>query len=168
MSSWNVSLPSISPFLSRLGSNLCAPSTFPNSEARHVGFPSVSLQGPSQSVIGYGYPSASLAASLGSQHLAQPPQSIQKDPFVGQPPGGCPSIHAEHLGPRNRSRGSLMQASIPLTTHPPATPYSPPGGSTAQFQRSGIPYFVSPFMSNYPEARTPVQLSPHSRLIMPW
>ena len=33
--------------------------------------------------------------------------------------GGCPSIHPEHLGPSNRSRGRLMQPSIPLTTHPP-------------------------------------------------
>jgi hypothetical protein len=53
MSLWNVSLPSTSPFLSRLGSNLSA-YTFPTSDARHVAFPSVSFPGPSQSVVGYG------------------------------------------------------------------------------------------------------------------
>ncbi|CAB4037456.1 Hypothetical predicted protein [Paramuricea clavata] len=64
MSSWNVSLPSTSPFMSRLGLNLSSPSTFPTSDGRHVGFPSVSFPGPSQSAVGYGYPSASLAAPL--------------------------------------------------------------------------------------------------------
>jgi hypothetical protein len=52
VSSWNVSLRSTSPFLSRLGSNLSSPSTFPTSDARHVGFPSVSFPGPSQGAVG--------------------------------------------------------------------------------------------------------------------
>ena len=60
----------------------------PTSDARHVGFPNVSFPGPSQSAAGYGYPPASLAAPLGSQHLAQTPQPIQQHPFVGQNPGG--------------------------------------------------------------------------------
>jgi hypothetical protein len=64
--------------------------------------------------------------------------------------------------------GQANAAVHPSYYPPPATPYGPPGGSTAQVQRSGIPYFVSPFMSNSPRTRTPVQLSPHSRLITPW
>ena len=47
-----------------------------------------------------------------------------------------------------------MLPSIPSYYPSPPTKYGPPGGSTAQVQRSGIPYFVSPFMSNYPGART--------------
>jgi hypothetical protein len=168
MSSWNVSLPSTSPFLSRLGSNLSAPSTFPTSDARHVGFPSVSFPGPSQSAVGYGYPSASLAAPLGSQHLAQTPQPIQQDLFVGPPPGGLSLDPPGTSWSQQPFSGQANAAVHPSYYPPPATPYGPPGGSTAQVQRSGIPYFVSPFMSNSPGTRTPVQLSPHSRLITPW
>ncbi|CAB4040827.1 Hypothetical predicted protein, partial [Paramuricea clavata] len=87
MSSWNVSLLSTLPFLSRLGLNLSSPSTFPTSDGRHVGFPSVLFPSPSQSAVGYGCPPASLASHLGSQHLTQTPQPIQQDPIDGQPPG---------------------------------------------------------------------------------
>ena len=101
MSSWNVTT---SPFLSRLGLNLSAP-TFPTSDARHVGFPSVSFPGPSQRVVGYGYPSASLAAPLvhSTSHRLLSPFSMTHSSVNLQ--GGCPSIHPEHLGPSNRSAG---------------------------------------------------------------
>jgi hypothetical protein len=53
MSSWNVSLPSTSPFLSRLGSNLSAPSTFPTSDARHaISFPEPAILGKEREAQG--------------------------------------------------------------------------------------------------------------------
>jgi hypothetical protein len=48
----------------------------------------------------------------------------------------------------------------PSSYPPPPTPCGPTGGSTAQVQRSGIPYFVSLFMSNYPGASTPCPTFP--------
>jgi hypothetical protein len=168
MSSWNVSLPSTSPFLSRLGSNLSAPSTFPTSDARHVGFPCVSFPGPPQSAVGYGNPSASLAAPLvhsTSHRLLSP---FSKTHSLVNLQGGCPSIHPEHFGPSNRSRGRLMQPSIPLTTHPPrlrmvrlAVQQLKCNGqvSLTLFRRSCL---IT--RGQVP----PVQLSPHSRLITPW
>ena len=154
MSSWNVSFPSTSPFLSRLGSNLSAPSTFPTSYGRHVGFPSVSFPGPSQIVV------------HSTSHRLLSPFSKTHSSVNLQ--GGCPSIHPEHLGASNRSRGRLMQPSIPLTTHPPRLSMVRLG--VQQLNSNGQVYLTL-FLRSCLITRghvPPVQLSPHSRLITPW
>ena len=121
MSSWNVSLPSTSPFLSRLGPFIgsFSPSTFTTSDARHIGFPSVSFPGPSQSAVGamviLRHPRPPPLVHSTSHSLLSP---FSKTHSLVHLQGGCPSIHLEHLGPSNRSRGRLMQPSIPHTTHP--------------------------------------------------
>jgi hypothetical protein len=82
--------------------------------------------------------------------------------------GGCPSIHPEHLGPSNRSRGRLMQPSIPLSTHPPRLRMVRLG--VQQLNSNGQVYLTL-FLRSCLITREhvpSVQLSPHSRLITPW
>jgi hypothetical protein len=96
-----------------------SPSTFTTSDARHIGFPSVSFPGPSQSAVGamviLRHPRPPPLVHSTSHSLLSP---FSKTHSLVHLQGGCPSIHPEHLGPSNRSRGRLMQPSIPHTTHP--------------------------------------------------
>jgi hypothetical protein len=80
---------------------------------------------------------------------------------------GCPSIHPELRGPSNRSRGRLIQPSIPLTTHPPRLRMVRLG---IQQLNSNGKVFLTLFLRSclITRGHVPhVQLSPQSRLITP-
>jgi hypothetical protein len=82
--------------------------------------------------------------------------------------GGCPSIHPEHLGPSNRSRGRLIQPSILLPSNPPRLRMVRLG--VQQLNSNGQVYLTL-FLRSCLITRghvPPVQLSPHSCLITPW